>query len=228
MKTKTLTFVAVLFAVIQMSVVPQIFAQPIPTGVVIAQPSGVSTNSNMWVYWESDLVGPNQCRLKADFNQFGEVTSMTFSCGSQDKSTQREYNFPADNQNLAFKDLKKWIAFAKKTHGQFVLIRKDIYIDKVPYQYFRKSIGLSNFEFSEKLQILIFKRGEEFLAVPLSSWQGKYSFEKGEQVFIGRTSYGDYYFPAEFRDHEWFMSSEMVSRLKVIEEEAERFEPSRK
>lgn len=219
MKTKTmLCALAIVFAALVG------FGQALPKGEYIAQPTG--EGQDIFVFW-LDAEGGNTSgfSLTATFDGSGEVAKVTYSGGSWDAGTRFEYQYPAENANVAFKDLKTWKQFATKVQKSFAVINDETYVDKSPWTVSAKSVALDGLEIPNGLQSLILKRGGRTLAISLDKWFGPIP-KVGESVNIGQTKAPagqsfQYFFPAKLVNREWEMPAEMKTRLAQDQKEIE-------
>lgn len=197
---------------------PIVIGQKIPSGPWAAQPSFGDTNT-VSVLWLDQKSGAQVGFLTVSFgSDGGNVTDLFYNEGYGD--TGIHYRWPSTLGTTDFRDLRAWQKFSARLKGRFTFLDEDLYVDNFGWTFVGRSVVLDHWELAPSIQGLIFKRGQQNLAIPLSRWRGAEILKIGETVTIGQNGRGEYFFPAHLEGGRWCLSKEMAEQ--VAKDRAER------
>jgi hypothetical protein len=72
-------------------------------------------------------------------------------------------------------------------------------VEKTPFEFVGRSFVISHWERPDGLQSLVFRKGDRWLSVPLTAWNGS-TPKVGEKVIIGQSGHGDRFFPVKLAE----------------------------
>ena len=188
----------------------------VPQGTLIVQP--YAGGESICVNWAERLAWPYRYTFRADFDQSGNATNVTFDGGSADMGTSFSFVFPKASEYPEFKNIEAWKSFAKQARTKVAMVGEDVYVYTTPFTFLAYSVALDHSE--HVLENLIFQQGNWFLTVPVESWKGEKALKPGEKVLIGQDGRAQVFFPSRLKQEPSYEVPRGMEVPAVVREDA--------